>query len=158
MKSFSSFAGFAAEFATAALAVEELNHRMLEHAAVCIEERAKEKIGEYQKETGEFVAWAELAESTKQDREEQGYSENEPGLRSGEMRDSIEHQSSAVEAHVGSNDQNLVWFELGTVKQPPRSVLGGAAFEKAAEVVELIGTQMTMHLAGEGVFLGKLPI
>jgi hypothetical protein len=158
MKSFGSFAGMAAELAEAAFAVEELNHKMLEHAAKSIEKRAKEKIGEYQPETGQFVAWAELAESTKQDREQQGYSENEPGLRSGEMRDSIQHNSSAIAAHVGSNDDKLVWFELGTENQPPRSVLGGAAHEKAPEIVKMIGEGTALFLEGEKVFQGKLPI
>jgi hypothetical protein len=158
MKSFNSFAGLAAALSTAAFGVEEVNHSLLEKAAVIIEKSAKDKIGEYQNEAGQFVAWAELAESTKQDRERQGYSENDPGLRSGDMRDSIEHNANAHEAHVGSNDDNMVFFELGTVKQPPRSVLGGAAFEKAPEVVELIGGNLAMHLAGQGVHTGKLPI
>jgi len=158
MKSFTSFSGFAAEFAGAAFALEELNYRMLEHAAVSIEKRAKEKIGNYQNDAGQFVAWAELAESTKQDRENQGYPENEPLLRSGELRDSIEHQTVGLVAHVGSNSDVAVFQELGTDKMPPRSFLGGAAHEKAPEIVEMIGENVALHLAGERVFGGRLPI
>jgi len=158
MKSFTGFAAFAAEFAIAAFEVEELNHEMLEEAGKIIERTAKKKIGEYQEQAGQFVAWQELAESTKQDRVAQGYTENDPGMRSGEMRDSIEHQATSTEAHVGSDNDKLVWFDQGTVKQPPRSVLGGSAFEKAGEIVEMIGINTTLHLSGATILGGKLVI
>lgn len=158
MKSFTSFAGMAAELMGAALGIEGLNHELLEHAAKSIEKRAKEKIGEYQSEAGQFVAWAELADSTKQDRESQGYPEDEPLLRTGELRESIEHKVIGLVAHVGSDSDIAVYQELGTDKLPPRSFLGGAAHEKAPEVVEMIGSNVALHLAGEKVFQGKLPI
>src|SRR4051794_36413616 len=120
----------AAKLGEIALAQHEMEHHALEQAAVVVEKRAKEKIGEYQDQAGPFIAWPELADATKADRVNQGYPEDEPGLRSGEMRDSIEHVVVDSEAQVGSNDDKLVWFELGTSKQPPRSVLGGAVIEK----------------------------
>jgi len=158
MKSFTSFAGMAAEFMTAAIAVDALNHELLERSAKSIERRAKEKLGSYQDQSGQFVAWAELAESTKQDREQQGYPENEPLLRSGELRDSIEHQVIGNVAHIGSNSDVAVYQELGTDKMPPRSFLGGAAHEKAPEIVEMMGENVTLHLSGQKVFQGRLPI
>jgi len=158
MKEFSSFGAFATHLAGIAAHDAAVDHEMMERIAVSVEKKAKEKIGEYQEQAGQFVAWAELAESTKEDRARQGYSENDPGLRSGEMRDSIEHMSSITEAHVGSNDDNMVYFELGTVKQPPRSVLGGTLFEMAPEIVAEIGETVVLELRGEKVFQGAMKI
>lgn len=158
MKEFSSFEGFAAHLAGLAATQAIASEHMMEGVAKVVERCAKEKIGDYQGQHGPFAAWAELADSTKADRERQGYPEDEPGLRSGEMRDSIEHRSNAEEAQVGSDNDKLVYFELGTDKQPPRSVLGGAAFELAPDIVERIGKAYTAHLRGEGVHDGSMLI
>ncbi len=98
----------------------------LEAVAIEIEQTAKAQIGEYQEASGPFSAWTELAESTKTDRLRRGYTENDPGLRSGAMRESIEHKVEGLDAVVGSNDDKLVYFEFGTSRQPPRPVLGMA--------------------------------
>src|SRR4051812_36859265 len=111
----------AAKLGEIALQQHEMEHHALEKAAVLVERRTKDKIGEYQDQAGPFIAWPELADATKADRVRQGYSEDEPGLRTGEMRDSIVHVVADGEAQVGSNDDKMVWFELGTSKQPPRS-------------------------------------
>jgi hypothetical protein len=56
------------------------------------------------------------------------------------MRDSIQHNSSPTEAHVGSNLDRALWQELGTSRGiPPRSFLGEALKQKAPECVEVIG-------------------
>lgn len=47
-------------------------------------------LGHYQTATGPFGSWPELADSTKADRVRQGYTENDPLLRSGQMRDDIQ--------------------------------------------------------------------
>ena len=148
----------AAKFGEIALAQHEMEHRALEKAAVVVEKRAKDKIGEYQDETGPFAGWADLADSTKADRLRKGYTEDDPGLRSGEMRDSIEHQVQVPEASVGSNDDKLVYFELGTVKQPPRSVLGGAVVDKMDEILQIVGESAVAALVGKGVHEGRLEI
>ena len=113
-----------------------------------IEDRSKEKIGEYQGNQGPFSAWPELADATKEDRVRQGYSENDPGLRNGEMRASIEHKVIGHEGHVGSDDDKLLWFELGTDKQPARSVLGGSAFELEPKIREETGIGFVAVLSG----------
>ena len=59
---------------------------------------------------------------------------------------------------IGSNDDKLVYFELGTEKQPPRSVLGGAAAEKTEEISKIVGETATAWLVGERVLDGKLQI
>src|SRR4051812_3130282 len=78
-------------------------------AAVLVEENAKAELGKYQSGAGPFDDWMELAEATQTDRVRQGYSADEPGLRSGEMRDGIGHTVSGHEAAVGSDDEYLLY-------------------------------------------------
>ena len=148
----------AAKLGEIALQQHEMEGNALEKAAVVVEDRAKEKIGEYQEQAGPFIAWPELADATKEDRLRQGYTENDPGLRSGEMRASIEHEVQVPEAQVGSNDDKLVWFELGTIKQPPRSVLGGAVVDEMDRICEIVGEHAVAALVGKGVHGGKMLI
>src|SRR5580692_1257046 len=121
MKEFSNIESFVGHLTALAAAEVLIARKALDKCASIVEKRAKGKIGEYQAQAGPFIAWQELADSTKRDREAQGYPENEPGLRSGEMRDSISHVVSAtdLEAQIGSDNDKMVFFELGTSKQPP---------------------------------------
>ena len=148
MMEFKSFEAFGAHLIALGIKEHLIQHELLEQACVEIEALSKQKIGEYQQAAGPFEAWASLAESTKEQRVAQGYSEDDPGLRSGQMRDSIEHKVSGHEGHVGSNDDNLLWFELGTVKQPARSVLGASAFELEPHIRREIGLEYTAFLSG----------
>lgn len=150
--------GFIAHLTVAQAMVNTTNRSALEQAARVVEREAKAEIGKYQTQAGPFAGWAELAQSTKDDRVRKGFSENEPGLRTGDMRDSIGHAVGRNEAVVGSNDDKLVWFELGTSKQPPRSVLGIAAVHKGPEVARILGQGAVKSLVGQGVFGGRLPI
>lgn len=134
-------------------AVEAAGHRGVEAAAEIIRDEAKAELGTYQDQIGPFLAWAELADNTKNDRVRQGYTENDPGLRSGEMRDSITCTARGQEAAIGSNDDKLVWFDQGTDQgasehQPPREVLGGAAFRKGETAVNQIGARIVWALRG----------
>lgn len=148
----------AAKLGEIALQQHEMERNALEKAAVVVEKRAKEKVGEYQEQAGPFIAWPELADATKEDRLHRGFTENDPGLRTGEMRDSIEHVVEGNEAQVGSNDDKLVWFELGTVKQPPRSVLGGAVVDEMDRIGEIVGEHAVAALIGKGVHGGRMEI
>jgi hypothetical protein len=120
-------------------------------AGKLISDAAKHEIGTRQAGAGPFGDWPELADATKQDRIAQGYSENEPGLREGDMRDSIGHTVTAEAVHIGSDDQKLVWFEMGTPSQPPRSVLGLAMARHGEEASTLV-TQAALT----AVFSGKV--
>ena len=52
----------------------------MERAAKVVEREAKSEIGEYQDSTiSPFPAWAELADSTKDNRVRLGFTENDPG-------------------------------------------------------------------------------
>jgi hypothetical protein len=112
--------------------------------------KAKEKIGEYQKAAGPFAAWASLSPATIDDRVYQGYTPDDPLLRTGEMRDSIEHKVIGNEGHVGSDSDIAVWQELGTPSIPARSFLGGAAFELAPVISREIGVEYVAFLSGGG--------
>ena len=155
-----SLLGFAAHLTHIGAEMVSAEHHALEEAALVIETEAKTSIGHYQEQAGPFAAWEELAEATKQDRVNQGFPENEPELRTGEMRDSIEHTvlPSGREAEIGSDSEVLEWQELGTAKMPPRSILGGAAVRKADQVVEIIGGRVYAALIGEQVAGRRLSI
>lgn len=137
MFSIKEFAEFLGE---AAVKADESNRRELDRAAKVVQHRAKKIIGHYQVETGPFAPWAPLAASTRAEKARLGFGPpDNPGLRTGGMRESIDRAVEDHEAVVGSNDENLVYFELGTSKQPPRSVLGAAAFQEAHTVAEIMG-------------------
>lgn len=121
-------------------AKEELAlHTGLEAALKLIKRRAKQKIGHYQGEVGSFPEWEELAESTKDDRLRKGYTENNPLLRDGSLRNSIVHEIAILEGVVGSKSPIAAYQEFGTAKIPPRPFIGPAAYEKKAEIKALIG-------------------
>lgn len=125
---------FVAKMAALTVALEEGRHHALEEAAKVVEKEAKRVIGTYD------YGWPQLADATQEDRVQKGYTPNDPLLRSGELRDSIEHKVvSREEAHIGSNSDIAVYQELGTDHIPPRSFLAGAAAHKEKEVVDLIG-------------------
>ena len=125
-------------------------HKALDHAAKLVEAEAKREIGDYQPDKGPFAAWAELADSTQKDRAAKGFPENEPLLRTGALRDSIEHTvKSHHEAEVGSDSLIAVYQELGTNHIPPRSFLGGAAFTKSHEVRALLGHSVIATIMGK---------
>jgi hypothetical protein len=137
----------AALFAEMRFAYEAAVKGALEKACVVIEDEAKRVIGSYD------YGWRELAESTQAERARLGFPPNEPLLRTGEMRDSLEHQVVLAEkkGYVGSNDDKAVWQELGTSRGiPPRSFLGGAAAHKGQEAAEAIGQKIFFALTSKG--------
>lgn len=104
-----------------------------------IEETAKEEIGVYQPAVGPFEAWSPLAESTKADRVRSGYSEDDPLLRSGELKNSIESEVVGLAAIVGTKSDIGYWKEAGTDHIPPRPFIGPAYVRKIDPLMESIG-------------------
>ena len=101
----------------------------LEAVGSKIEHDAKEIIGHYQRsDTGPFPEWAELATSTKADRVSQGFTPNDPLLRTGELRNSIRHEVRGHSVAVGSDLDIAIYQEMGTATIPPRPFLRIAAF------------------------------
>lgn len=111
-----------------------------------IEETAKEEIGVYQPAYGPFEAWSPLAESTKADRVRLGYTEDNPLLRSGKLRDSIESEIVGLAAIVGTKSEIGLWQEVGTDRIPPRPFIGTAYVRKIDPLTDLIGLAITRGL------------
>lgn len=149
MKTFGSLMEFSGFLGTRVPAVAAALEAGLEKALVKIEMTAKAEFGRYQGATGPFPEWPELAEATKDDRVHQGYAENEPLLRSGEQRDSIEHAwVGPLEGVVGSTDPKMVFSEFGTPTEPARPVLGPAAYLNRDALRLLVGAAAMSGLVG----------
>lgn len=148
MKEFRSFAAFAAHLVERS-AVTPLSLRAgLKAAAVAVERTAKEEIGHYQPEVGPFPAWEPLAESTVADRVHQGFSPDEPLLRTGDLKESISHSVEGLEALVGSTSDVAIYQELGTLHIPPRPFLGSAAIRNEHKIVEAAGAAAVSGIVG----------
>jgi hypothetical protein len=135
--------GFVQHLAGLRMAMPMAERAALEHAAVIVETEAKRVLGTYD------YGWPPLSPVTIA-RKATGDS---PGLETGEMRDSIDHQvghlgpGGQLEAHVGSNLDKAIWFELGTARQPPRSFLAQAAIRKEQDIADDIGRRITAFLS-----------
>ncbi|HUB90949.1 MAG TPA: hypothetical protein VMA74_14585 [Dyella sp.] len=152
MREFNDFGEFAAFLLSMEPVAKVAVHRGLEKGLKRIETTAKESIGTYQDAIGQFPAWDELADSTKKDRVRQGYSENDPLLRSGETRDSIQSEIHDMEGVVASESDILYWQEVGTEDIPPRPVMGPAALVNEEHVVRDLGEAYAIAWLG-GVVL-----
>jgi hypothetical protein len=133
-----SLTGFAGFLTKAVVHYEVEKAHALKKAAKVLQEESQRVIGTYD------YGWPELAESTKADRLHKGYTENDPLLRSGEMRESIEigpisGGALTTTIEVGSNNDKAVWQELGTDRIPARSFLGLAAVKETPEIIEILG-------------------
>jgi phage gpG-like protein len=149
IRNFNSFLDFASHLAARAAAIEEELHHELKQLAEHIEKTAKDEIGVYQAAAGPFPAWPELADATKEDRLRQGYTENDPLLRSGGLRDSISHQVEGHEALIGSTDEKMVFHEFGTSRIPARPVLGPALVRNLPALEKLMAAAIRAGLIDE---------
>lgn len=148
-----AFIGYIAAFPAR---LEHETHAGLERASIIVEREAKRLIGHDENPAaGPFAAWPELADATIEEKERLGYfgvvSEYDSLLRTGEMRDSVEHVVEGQEAAVGSNDDKAVWQEIGTGHIPARSFLGAAAFRKEDDIHHHLGSAVVIALVGHDV-------
>jgi hypothetical protein len=158
MREFHSFLEAAVYCGELVLLQHEADKHSLHKATELLQEHVREKFGEYQPEAGPFVEWAQLADSTKADRVYQGYAENEPLLRTGDLRESVETLVRDNVGYVGSDSDIAVYQELGTIKMPPRSTFGSAAVETMDLIVEIVGKGAVAALVGKHVFQGRMEI
>ena len=122
-----SFADLASRLSR--LAHAEGDKAYLESVGTKIEKEAKEIIGHYQRsDTGPFPEWEELKTATQSDRIRQGFTPNDPLLRSGELRDSIRHEVRGNSVAIGSDLDIAIYQEMGTSTIPPRPFLRVAAW------------------------------
>jgi HK97 gp10 family phage protein len=149
VKEFKSLAAFSAYVGTV-LPIATLAgvHRGLAKCAQAIEEDAKAELGHYQAATGPHPAWPELAEATQEERARLGFTPNDPLLRSGKLRDSIEHEQQGLEAVVGSKLDIAAYQEFGTEKIPARPFMGPAVFRRREFIARVIGGYAVAGLCG----------
>lgn len=152
--------GFAKHLEKLAADMPLLKLEMLRYAGAFVEQVAKGKIGEYQEQAGPFAAWEPLADTTLSGWDspwgrhfpgkiELGYSpDDNPLLRTGELRESIHHLVEGEMVQIGSDMDIAVWQELGTSKMPARSFLGGAMFESAPLIVAEFEKKLGNYIAG----------
>jgi hypothetical protein len=150
MREFSSFGSFARHLEVIAAVGEEVTHHVTEQAAEIIKDDAQKRIGEYQDGVGPFVSWAPLADSTKADRVAQGFPEDEPLLRTGEMRDSVQVSARGDQAVVGSDSEIALWQEVGTDTIPPRPFLGPAGYDSKLNIGEMAAKTIVAWISGLG--------
>lgn len=145
---FDSLASFASHLLTLQAAEALALREGLDKAAAAVEATAKSEIGVYQDAVAPFPAWADLADSTEREKERLGYPLDAPLLRTGELRDSISHEVSGLEAAIGTPSQVMVYQELGTDTIPPRPVLGPAAIRNEDTIQRILGRAAVTGLLG----------
>lgn len=150
MKEFASFGSFARHLAITAAIGPEVTHHIAEKAAELVQTNAQNRLGEYQDYTGPFNSWAPLADSTKEDRVAKGFPEDEPLLRTGDLRDSIEVSAKGGEAVIGSVADIALYQEVGTDKMPPRPFLGPAIYDSKLSIGELSARTVVAWICGLG--------
>jgi hypothetical protein len=137
-----------AKLLTDAARANEAEGQGVVKACELVQKTAKSYIGHYDHPGG----WAQLAEATQEDRVRRGFSANEPLLRTGDMRDSIQidapHRSGA-EVYGFSNSPIARYQELGTVSIPPRPFLSTAAMEMTPRVHAILARAFFAARFGE---------
>jgi len=126
--------------------VEAAQHAGLAAAAAHLEDAAKALVGT------EDPAWPGLAESTIAFKERQGYtgrvSGTDPLLRTGQLRDSIEHRVDGLTAHIGTDDEAAAVHEDGNDHVPPRPIFGLVAEREITHAAELAAEAVMAALLG----------
>jgi phage gpG-like protein len=120
---------------------------IVEAGAQEVQDTARGMIGFYH----EDPHWPELSPDYEAAKVRDGFEPDAPLLRTGAMRDSITHSigldgNSAV---IGSDDQKMVWHELGTDRMPPRPVMGPAGVHSATRVVDMAAKAAAAWVGGK---------
>lgn len=131
-------------------AVRKTQQQALGIACQIIENDAAAQIGHYQDSHGDYPAWAQLADSTEEEKSRLGYPSDAPLERTGELKESFSHKVQGLEAIVGSTDPKMVYHEFGTDRMPPRPALGPALFKNREQISKLLGfATVTAIIEGE---------
>lgn len=124
--------------------------------AELIAQDARDRIGEYQDAVGDLPAWAPLSDATQADRVAKGFTADDPLLRSGKLRESIEVREVDEGAEIGVFDPAMTtiaaamelgyWNARTQTVVPPRSYLRGAATVKGEAAAAEISTRVVAIL------------
>jgi HK97 gp10 family phage protein len=139
----------AVKLVAADVAIRVAAGHALERVAQRVEDTARAELGVYQPEVGPFPEWAELAQSTQDERERLGYPADEPLLRDGSLRDSISHEVHDLEAVIGSTSDIAEYHEFGTSKMPPRPFIGPAAERNHDVILKELGGAIVAGIIGD---------
>ena len=139
--------GFVAHLKNIEHDYHKVGPRIIEQACQMVAAAARRAIGR------EHEMWPALAPATIADRVKKGFAANEPLLRTGQLRDSIQWTTSAngLEGAVGSNSPIAVYQELGTSRIPPRSFLVSSAISMEEKIHRMAGRAVVAVLAGRGL-------
>ena len=132
-----SLVGAIGFFTEMALTEKYVDHHALTEAAKIVKEEAQRVLGTYD------YGWEPLAASTV----EHKAAGDSPGYETGDMLDSIGITVKTKTADIGSDEDKALWFELGTVNQPPRSFLLQAAMTKEREVADKVGDEVFLFMS-----------
>lgn len=150
VREFQSLSAFGAHLERLAVESHEVEHFLAARGADMILRDAKWQIGTYQPAVGPFAAWAPLAESTEAEKSRKGYPLDAPLLRDGTLRASYQADVEGGDAVIGSTSDIALWQEVGTVRIPPRAVLGPAAVSSRKPLMELTGVTLLAWVTGRG--------
>jgi phage gpG-like protein len=114
----------------------------LVEAAELVKQEAKNWIGHQHSD------WPPLSESTIEEEQRMGYPVDQPLLRTGALRDSIEAHVVGLHAEVGTNHPLGVIHEYGTVTIPPRPFLQPALTAKTNEIGMILRRHIAAALKG----------
>jgi hypothetical protein len=145
-----SIASFIVKLKVIELELEVVGHAAIAAACQMIADEAKRVIGSYD------YNWPQLAASTQDDRVHKGFPANEPLLRTGSMRASIQWNASGNTGAVGSNSDIAVYQELGTSRIPPRPFLMGAAMAMEPKIHALFKRAVVACIAGKGLHSSEM--
>jgi len=125
-----SLLGFIAHLENVEHNIHEIGPRIIRKACEMVAAQARSAIGQ------QHEMWPALAPATIEDRVRKGFAANEPLLRTGAMRDSIQWKTSAdgLIGMIGSDSPVAVAQELGTAKIPPRSFLVSSAISMEPKI------------------------
>jgi phage gpG-like protein len=140
-----SLLGFVAHLATVERDMHALGPAVVARACELVCEEAKRVIGEG------YDYWPALQPATLARK-----MMNTPLLETGQLRASIEWNSSGNEGYVGSNDDRAIWHELGTSRIPPRSFLMGAAIAMEDKIHAMARKAVVAVMLGKGLHSSEL--
>ncbi len=144
-----------ARLLTDAAIANELEGQGVERACRLVQKTARSYIGHYNHPGN----WAQLAQATQEDRVRRGFAANEPLLRTGDLRDSIEvdaphRRGLETFGYVFSSNPIARYQELGTVSIPPRLFLSTATMECMPKIRTIIAAAFVRARFGAwGAFL-----
>lgn len=130
-----------------------------------LQSNARDRLGYYHPRIGPFPTWSPLAQATQTDRQERGFTADDPLLRSGDLQRNITMTPSPWNVVMGilretpTNDGRATfgevaqWMEFGTTRKgepwvPPRPFLGPTLFELAPEALLMATTAVLERLLG----------